>query len=487
MGECRDDVVGGCVFLLCVWGWRGRVVKEIGGRRLGVMMCNWVRLVQLVGVTGIYCGHAQVVGQVIHEDHLLVSSDGSAEDQLGWSIAVDQGVVGVGAWHDDDLGSDSGSVYLFDAMSGAFLDKLIADDGASGDVFGVSLAMGDGFVVVGARDHDDGGSNTGAAYVFDASTGGQVFEFRASDAAIGDRYGRAVAIDGGLVGVGSPLDDDLGSNSGSVYLYDVSSGVEVAKLVASDGEGGDRFGFSMAMDSGLVVVGAYHDHVDGVESGSVYIFDAMTGKELHKLVPSDGVANGLFGRVVDVSGGLVVVGASDDSSGAGNGAAYVFDAQSGVELFKLMPGDGMVGTDFGNSVSVDGLVVGVGAPFESSQGFGSGLVYLFSGTTGKEIAQLSLSDGMGLDFFGISVSIGQGVVGAGAMGRDSVGVGAVFDLRCPADLTGEGVLDFFDVSAFIQGYANRDPIADWTGDGEFDFFDVSAFLDAFAQGCPLSI
>lgn len=55
---------------------------------------------------------------------------------------------------------------------------------------------------------------------------------------------------------------------------------------------------------------------------------------------------------------------------------------------------------------------------------------------------------------------------------------------CPADLTGDGQLDFFDVSAFLTALGSMDPAADFTGDGQFDFFDVSAFLTAFGQGCP---
>ncbi|MCA9276507.1 MAG: hypothetical protein KDA29_10820 [Phycisphaerales bacterium] len=55
---------------------------------------------------------------------------------------------------------------------------------------------------------------------------------------------------------------------------------------------------------------------------------------------------------------------------------------------------------------------------------------------------------------------------------------------CPADLTGDGALDFFDVSAFLNAYNAMNPIADLTGDGNFDFFDVSAFLNAFSAGCP---
>jgi len=55
---------------------------------------------------------------------------------------------------------------------------------------------------------------------------------------------------------------------------------------------------------------------------------------------------------------------------------------------------------------------------------------------------------------------------------------------CTADLTGDGVLNFFDVSAFLGAFATQNPIADFTGDGVFNFFDVSAFLGAFAGGCP---
>ena len=55
---------------------------------------------------------------------------------------------------------------------------------------------------------------------------------------------------------------------------------------------------------------------------------------------------------------------------------------------------------------------------------------------------------------------------------------------CPADLTGDGILDFFDVSDFLDAFGAQNPIADFTDDGVFDFFDVSDFLDAFGDGCP---
>ena len=55
---------------------------------------------------------------------------------------------------------------------------------------------------------------------------------------------------------------------------------------------------------------------------------------------------------------------------------------------------------------------------------------------------------------------------------------------CPADLTGDGILDFFDVQLFLNLYASGDLAADLTGDGILDFFDVQAFLNLYAAGCP---
>ena len=55
---------------------------------------------------------------------------------------------------------------------------------------------------------------------------------------------------------------------------------------------------------------------------------------------------------------------------------------------------------------------------------------------------------------------------------------------CTADFNGDGVLDFFDVSAFISAFGAQDPAADLNQDRAYDFFDVSAFLSAYNAGCP---
>ncbi len=83
---------------------------------------------------------------------------------------------------------------------------------------------------------------------------------------------------------------------------------------------------------------------------------------------------------------------------------------------------------------------------------------------------------------GNSIVMGGSFTRAGGM--DANRVAAYLAAACPADLTGDGNLDFFDVSAFLNAFNAQDPGADFTGDGQFDFFDVSAFLNAFTAGCP---
>jgi murein tripeptide amidase MpaA len=52
----------------------------------------------------------------------------------------------------------------------------------------------------------------------------------------------------------------------------------------------------------------------------------------------------------------------------------------------------------------------------------------------------------------------------------------------PADINGDGTLNFFDISAFITALSAQDPIADFNNDGRWNFFDISAFLTAYADG-----
>jgi len=105
----------------------------------------------------------------------LIAADGAANDNFGYSVAISDGIAVVGAHNDDDKGESSGSAYVFemsdssDATSWTQVAKLTADDGAVDDRFGVSVAISDGTIVVGAYFDSDKVSISGSAYVFEKS------------------------------------------------------------------------------------------------------------------------------------------------------------------------------------------------------------------------------------------------------------------------------------------------------------------------------
>ena len=105
---------------------------------------------------------------------------------------------------------------------------------------------------------------------------------------------------------------------------------EVKKLLASDSEAGDNFGWSVAMSGDTAIVGARREDAGGSQAGAAYVLQRDEGSadnwgEVQKLTASDAEAEDLFGFSVAVSGDTVVVGARLAEAGdVRAGAAYVF-------------------------------------------------------------------------------------------------------------------------------------------------------------------
>ncbi len=99
----------------------------------------------------------------------LTASDGAAGDLFGISVSVYNNTAVIGASGDNDNGSYSGSAYIFEKNSTGHWtqkQKLLASDGANNDWFGRSVSVYNNTAVIGAFYDDDNGSNSGSAYVF---------------------------------------------------------------------------------------------------------------------------------------------------------------------------------------------------------------------------------------------------------------------------------------------------------------------------------
>ena len=247
----------------------------------------------------------------------ITASDAAAGDQFGATVAVGSGRIVVGAILNDDAGSNSGSAYIYD-LDGNQLAKITASDGAVDDRFG-AISVGCGRIVAGAFGDN---SATGSAYIFDLN-GTQLAKITASDAAAGDSFGGRVAVGSGRIVVSAGGNDDGGTDSGSAYIFDLN-GTQLAKITASDAAAGDQFGGRVAVGSGRIVVGADDDDDAGTSSGSAYIFD-LDGNQLAKITASDAAASDFFGDSVAVGCGRIVVGSRlDDDLGSGSGSAYIY-------------------------------------------------------------------------------------------------------------------------------------------------------------------
>ena len=126
---------------------------------------------------------------------------------LECSVAIAGDTIVVGAWLDDDNGTDSGSAYVFTRTGTTWTEqaKLTASDGAADDQFGISVAIAGDTIVVGAYRDDDNGTDSGSAYVFTrtGTTWTQQAKLTASDGAADDQFGSSVAIAGDTIVVGA--------------------------------------------------------------------------------------------------------------------------------------------------------------------------------------------------------------------------------------------------------------------------------------------
>ncbi len=346
----------------------------------------------------------------------LTPSDPGSRDRFGWSVAISGNTIVVGAPGDDSLGMlDNGSAYVFVKPGGGWTDMT------------------------------------------------ETAKLTASDKRSLDEFGRSLAIDGNTIVIGSPCTMSF-ENQGSVYVFTKpgtgwTNSTETAILTPSDGTPANRFGYSIAIRDNTIVAGAYaHDNGHGDASGEVYVFSQSggwtSGMENARLTASDSAANEYFGWSVAIDGDVIVAGAPGEVSfdNSGEDAAYVFIKPVGgwsggrTEDAVLTASDGAISDDFGTSVDISGDLVVVGAPTDdvASQS-DQGSAYVFSKPAGgwanmTETDHLIANDGTNSDLFGSIVRLSGSVVVAGASKDDAnalvdTGSAYIFDAQQPPTMS----------------------------------------------------
>jgi hypothetical protein len=326
----------------------------------------------------------------------LTAADGATGDAFGAAVAISGDTIVVGAPMDDGVAADSGSAYAFTRAGGVWSQqaKLVPATPGLRDQFGIAVAVAGDSAAVGALNDDDKGIDSGAAYVFTRSAvlWSQQAKVTAADGAAGDHLGRAIAIFGDTVIAGALSDDGVGADSGSAYVFTRSAALwtQQAKLVAADAAARDYFGGAVAVSGETAAVGAFGDDDLGTNSGSAYVFTRAAGvwTKQAKLTASDGTSLDNFGSSVALAGDTLFVGAPNDAAkGTASGSAYAFTRSLGAwsQRVKLTAWDAAANDRFGASVAVSSEAAAVGAPGDDDKGTDSGSVYAFSSSAPTSI------------------------------------------------------------------------------------------------------
>ena len=401
---------------------------------------------------------------VVDPTDILIASDGAANDQLGWSVAISGNTAIVGAPLDDDISGNSGSAYIFlndgagnwtqqQKLTASFiapddtnqhpdadaLPDLVSDKQRDAQ-FGYSVAIDRNVAVIGTPFYDiDSGDplvidtlDAGALYVFErvGVTWSVVSKFVLAEPANGDWLGSAVSVEGNTIVAGALSQ----SPSGKAYIFfkDVDGAwkqqnattenadtnvVNQIPLLPNNPAIEDWFGQSVAVHGNTIVVGSDGSDNPETGSGSAYVFTRDVNHNWNiqaKLVPTDAKALANFGISVDIYNNDIIVGADAADATAiddANGAAYVFNRNfegGWTQVDKLIASDGSSHDKFGRSVSISGPLAVTGAWNQAANGKQGGSAYLYQKSTDgawSEVDVIRDSAGSEFDALGFSVAV----------------------------------------------------------------------------------
>ena len=312
----------------------------------------------------------------------ILASRGGVATSFGSTVAVHGDYAIVGAEGQQD--NEPGAAYIFRRVNAEWVQQttLTALDGSPGDRFGSAVSISNTHAIVGAWNSDDA---TGAAYIFIRSGTAWIQQAKivASDGFPDDQFGRSVTIDGDFAVVGAwQNDNERGAAAGAAYIYRLTSGVwnQYVKLLAADGQQGDRFGSAVEVKGGRVVVGAANGGFFGEGRAYIYAWQDPIWAPGGVLSPENAGLSAGFGSTVAIENDIAVIGAPnyDNAGSVDEGAVYIYQQELNGEWLlrsKLEATDGASGFEFGAAVAVQGNEVVIGAPGADNQ---RGAVYTYS-------------------------------------------------------------------------------------------------------------
>ena len=394
----------------------------------------------------------------------ILTSD--AAGNASWQADRASTSVGFGSW--GDCSTNNISEY-----------NPVADPtGANGDNFGISVSVSGNYAIVGALLDNVGlNVNQGSASIFQYNGSNWVFMQKIVDPGgqANDFFGRSVSLSGNYAIVGSYGDDvntSIDQGSACIYIFNGTGWIFLQKITDALGAAGDQFGISVSISDSYAVVGAITDDVNSnVDQGSacIYKLSGSNWAQMQKITDAAGAFGDNFGNSVSVSGSFVIIGANKDdgvnATNQGSASIYAFNGAAWVLMTKVLDGSGSLNEQFGSSVSIFGNYAIIGADEDdvgTNASQGSASIYQYNGSSWVLMQKITDANGAADDQFGVSVSISGNYAIVGAL-TDDVGANQ-----------SQGSASIY--LRIGQGWQKVQYISDPGGNAE-DFFGISAAID----------
>lgn len=308
-------------------------------------------------------GQAYIFNVLTGELQATINNPSPAtNDFFGIEVAISGSLALISARDDDTGATDAGSVYLFDAATGALLRTFNNPAPSASEYFGVSIDIDEPYVLIGAYRENTYGTGAGLAYLYHTGTGALLHTFNHPSPSTNDFFGEAVSVCQSYALVNAPLDDTGATDTGIAFLFTTSDGVLVRTFTNPTPQTLDIFGESVAVTETHALISAYLDDTGATDTGIAYLFDVNTGAIIHTFANPTPAVSDEFGFELALSDKYALIGARYDDTDATNaGGAYLFDIETG-ELIRSYFHPAPDGQDFfGYAVALSDAYAFIGA------------------------------------------------------------------------------------------------------------------------------
>ncbi len=356
----------------------------------------------------------------------LVAPVRAAADYFGNTVSISGDTCVVGAFGVDPGGA--AYVYVREETNWIFQAELTATDDDTGDSFGASVSIEGEVIAIGAPGDDEKANGAGAVYIFTRSGTNwtQRAKLMGTDGAAGDGLGTVLKLSGGTVAAGAPYKN---SYRGAVYVF-VGGGdvwTQQRKITEATVAQGEYFGEKLTMDGDTIAVGVYRHDLSATKTyaGSVYVYvrSGTSWSFQQRLAPDDVADQDFFGRWLDIDGDTIIASSpGNDDNGSYSGSSYVFvrNGTTWSQQIKLTAPDAATGDEFGRGLAIDGNFMVLGAYSDDDQGKDAGSAYLYegSGATWRFAKKIYAGDPAAGDLFAQEIDLSGQTIVLGADRKD---------------------------------------------------------------------